>query len=207
MASASINCSKTCDDLDVQVHLIIHFPWSTDLRAIHTVMMAVCIILAISATYLNACTVLTIWKTNVLREKLSNFTILLLSFIDLLHGTLVMPSYAYLMLTEIKGSPSCITSYVIKNLACLLFLFSITSFVMMNYERYMGICHPLRHRTRMTKRKVFKYTIGFCSLQTLVFGTRFVYIRVFRFLHGLACLTFLGHTVLCLRKDCSYRTD
>ena len=54
---------------------------------------------------------------NVLRERLSNFTIPLLSFINVLHGVLVMPLHGYLMLTEILGSPSCVTFYITKNLA------------------------------------------------------------------------------------------
>ena len=200
MTSGAINHSKSCTILNVQVDLIIHLPCSSGYQAIYIVAIILSAILTVSAISLNSCTVLTIWKTNVLKAKLSNFTIMLLSFIDLLHGALVMPLFTYYLLSELTGSPSCIVNFVLKNLASLVSLFSITTFSMMNHERYMGICHPLTHRTQMTKRRILKNTIIVCFLQTLVFGLRYVYTCILRFLIGSTCLAFLGHTVFVYAK-------
>ena len=114
MTSGAINHSKSCTILNVQVDLIIHLPCSSGYQAIYIVAIIASAILTVSAISLNGFTVLTIWKTNVLKAKLSNFTIMLLSFVDLLHGALVMPLFTYYLLSELTGSPSCIVNFCFK---------------------------------------------------------------------------------------------
>ena len=54
----------------------------------------------------------------------------------------------------------------------LLYFFSLTIHMcfMMNHERYMGICYPLIHRARMTKRFLLKYVAVGATLQILGLG-------------------------------------
>ena len=119
-----------------------------------------CAILTVTAVCLNACTVITIRKTRILKDKLLNFTIMVQSAIDLLHGTLAMPMFTYVIVTDVTGTGNCYVMYVCNKRASLIFFLTHYTFFMMNHERYMGICYPLIHRARMTKEPVIKYRGG-----------------------------------------------
>lgn len=193
MSSNDSTFIETCNVLYDRLSIIIQFPATSD-KIIHATMTMLCGILTITAVCLNACTVITIWKTPILREKLSNFVIMIQSIIDLLQGTLVMPLFTYLMVSEMTGTGCCTVTYVCEKFATLVLLFSIATFSMVNYERYMGICHPIIHRTRLTKRQLMKYVIIVWTVQTLAKGLAIFYGNTTRFVLGVISLAFLAHT-------------
>ena len=147
---------KSCNILENYIGIVAKFPTKSD-KFIYAIIAGISAILTCTAIYLNACTVITIWKTSILREKLSNFTIMMQSAVDLLHGLLVMPLFTYLMFSEVTETASCLaTYYVCKKLTTLIFLFSITVFSALNHSlvprpnryRCVGIAWKTQSETR-----------------------------------------------------------
>ena len=199
MGSDDVTFINTCNILDDNVDVITKFPATSD-QYISATIAGTCAMLTCTAIYLNACTVITIWKTPILSDKISNFTIMMQSTIDFLRGLFVMPLFTYLMLSEVTGRGSCLVAYVCKKLASLIFLFSVTTFSALNYERYTSICHPIFHRTKIKKRHLLNYVVAVCTLQSLTLSSTFYYSRVMRSVLGVFCLTFLAHTVFSYAK-------
>ena len=190
---------KTCTILDDQA-AVIHFSPTSRYKIVHIIMSVICAMLTLTTIYLNACTVITIWRTKTLKAKMSNFTIMIQSSMDLLQGTLVMPLFTFCMASETAGSASCVMVFLSKKIAALMYLFSLTTFSMMNHERYMGVCYPIIHRSKMQKSKLMKYVIAVCGLQMLLLGSTLLYNRIMRILLGLICVAFFVHTIFVYSK-------
>ena len=190
---------KTCNVLEDRIIVIVHIP-STSHKVLHITLAAICAILTFTGICLNVCTIITIWKTPILREKLSNFVIMMQSTSDVLNATLVMPLFTHLNLSEITGTANCLEFYVCKKLASLIFLFSLTTFSVLNHERYMGICHPIFHRTRVKKRYLLNYVISMSTLQSLAVGSTFYHSQTTRSVIGFCCILFLAHTIFVYTK-------
>ena len=199
MGSEHIVFVKTCHILDDFVNQINKFPETSD-KDFFIILTVISLMLTFTAIALNACTVLTILKTAVLREKLSNFTIMMQSTIDLINGTFSMPLFTFVMVSEITETGNCLVTYVYKKLASLMFLFSLTTFSALSHERYMGICQPIFHRTRVQKSHLLKYVVVVCSLQSLAIGLSLYYGDIMRFINGFSSITFLGHTTFVYAK-------
>ena len=76
-----------------------------------------------------------------------------------------------------------------------MFLLSLTAFSALSHERYMGICQPIFHRTRVKKSHLLKYVVVVCSLQSLAIGLSLYYDDIIRFINGFSSIAFLGHTI------------
>ena len=187
--------TETCDVLNDDVKIVTQIPQTSKYKTIYTIAIVMCAILTVTTVCLNACTVITIRKTRILKDKLPNFTIMIQSAIDLLHGALAMPMFTYVMVTEATGTGNCYVMYVCKKLASLIFLVSLSTFSMMNHERYMGICYPLVHRARMTKRFLLKYVAVGATLQTLGLSLTLYYNHISYIVLGSSSLIFLAHTI------------
>ena len=185
---------ETCNVLGVRVEVISNFPATSD-HTIHVIIAAAHSMLTIAAIFLNACAVMTIWKTPGLREKLSDFTIMMQSTIDMWHGVLTMPVTTYLMLSESTGTGSCWVTYICKTLSTFIILFSFTTFSALNHERYMGVCHPIIHRTQLRKGHLLKFVVVVCLLQGCAPASMLYNNQIPRFVIGFFCLLFLAHTV------------
>ena len=185
---------KSCHILDDLVNQINKFPETSD-KNVFIILTVISAMLTFTAIALNACTVFTILKTTVLREKLSNFTIMMQSTIDLINGTFLMPLFTYVMVSEITETANCLVTYFLRKLASLMFLFSLTTFSALSHERYMGICQPIFHRTRVKKSHLLKYVVVVCSLQSLAIGLSLYYGDIIRFINGFSSISFLGHTI------------
>ena len=199
MSSSNLSLIKTCNILDKNVNTVIGFPSAPGYIIVFLTLAVICAMITLTTICLNACAVVTIWATPSLREKVSNFSIMMQSSVDFLNGLFVMPFFTYSLVSEISGSSACLPMYICKKMAVLAFFSSITAFAVMNYERYMVICHPLLHRTRVTKKRLCKCFIVVFSLQTLALGFT-VYFILSRLLFGFVCLVFLAHTVFTYTK-------
>ena len=97
---------KTCHIVDDLVDQINKFP-GTSYKDVFIILTVISAMLTFTAISVNACTVFTILKTTVLRKKLSNFTIMVQSTIDLLNGTFLMPLFTYVMVSKITETGNC----------------------------------------------------------------------------------------------------
>ena len=191
---------KSCHILDTNLASKVNkFPETSD-KNVFIMLTVISVMLTFTTIALNACTVFTILKTTVLREKLSNFTIMMQSTIDLLSGTFFMPLFTYVMVSEITETANCLVTHFLRKLAALMFLLSCTTFSALSHERYMGICQPIFHRTRVKKSHLLKYVVVVCSLQSLAIGLSLYYDDIMRVINGFSCITFLGHTIFVYAK-------
>ena len=188
MSSHDVIFVKSCIILDDKIDVVVRFPATSDKRVFATI-AGICAILTCTAIYLNACIVVTIWKIPVLREKLSKFTIMMQSTVDLLQGAFVIPLFGYVVLSEVIETESCLVTYVCK------LIFSLTTFSALSHERYMSICHPIFHRMRVKKRHLLNYVVAVCTLQLLGLSSTFFHNKISRPILGLFCLAFLTHTI------------
>ena len=65
----------------------------------------------------------------------------------------------------------------------------------MTYERYLGIIHPLVHRVKLTKKKLFSYFFSACVACTVTYLTLFCAMKIRRLVTTICVLLFLISTV------------
>ena len=112
------------------------------------------IVLAIAGTILNSFVLFMFWKSAKLRSKLSYFSIMLLSSIDLGVVTVVHPLFVLKSSTTILGSAKCL--YIITYTIAISFFLGISTLtlIIINIERYFSIIHPVLHRNHFTRRRL-----------------------------------------------------
>lgn len=123
----------------------------------NTICCSITVLVTILTISLNSVTVLAYWKSTQLRRNMTNFLILILSLNDLAVGLFVGPLYVLLLAREITlNRATDVINYL--NLGSLL-LFTGISFetmIVMNCERYLGIVHPILHKTKVTKERLLQ---------------------------------------------------
>lgn len=110
-------------------------------------------ILAIMGTFLNLLVVCVFWKTPRLRNKVSYFTIMILSSIDMCVAIIVHPFHVVNSISEITGTSKCFYKMFYQTSAVILSGMSFLTFFIMNIERYLSIVHPFFHMKYITKDK------------------------------------------------------
>jgi hypothetical protein len=141
---------QTCYILNTKLTVVIKFPYASD-RILYIFALIANVIILFTTTFLNGITVTAMWKSRSLKEKVSNFTIMIQSFVDLANGVFFMTLFSVLLAGDIMGSPSCIALYVTRIIGFLLFFYSMTALAVMSFERYMGVLYPFVHRVEVTK--------------------------------------------------------
>lgn len=113
--------------------------------------------LAIATILLNATTIAAYMKSKVLKGKLAYFMVMMLSVNDLMVGLTCNFLFAAEMLKEYRSKKMDCLLHSMQ--IFLLFLFSGCSFktlIVTSWERYAAICHPLYHRTKVTRKRLMK---------------------------------------------------
>ena len=121
----------------------------------HTICCTITVLVSVLTVGLNFVTFLTYWKSTQLQRKMTNFLIFILSLNDLAVGFIVGPLYVLLLAREITLKRATnVINYL--NLGSLM-LFTGMSFetmIVVNCERYLGIVHPIFHKTKVTKERL-----------------------------------------------------
>ena len=134
-------------------------PVPTNIFVNHIICCLVNVLLALTTTFLNSVTVLTYWKSPLLRGKVSYFTIMLLSLADLGVGMVGIPVFILQLAKEISGRGSCAVSAFADILSTIPIGMSLVVLQVMTIERYIGVIHPIFHRTKVTKGRLLFLTI------------------------------------------------
>lgn len=139
---------------------------SPKILANHTVCCFITAFIAVLTIFLNSVSVLAFWKSIQLRRKITNFLIFVLSLNDLAVGLFAGPLYILLLareMTLMRSSDD--VNYI--NLASVLFFtgMSFETPIVMSFERYLGIVHPLFHKTKVNKEHLIK-----CLVVTWIVG-------------------------------------
>ena len=165
----SITYVETCYILDDQAEFITRFQTDKSIL-VHSFALIFVIALIFTTISLNGITVITIRRSRALKEKQSNFTIFMQSIADLANGVLVMPLIAAHLASQAARGPQCVLAYIIKKSGMLMFFYTLTTLSAMNFERYIGILHPFRHRTAVTNKRLLAYVVVVCVMQTIIYS-------------------------------------
>ena len=195
---------KPCFVSSDRDEVIVTFPSQIHFH-FHVVAIIISIILYFSTVLLNAVSFTLIWRTRLLKEKVSNFTIAIKSFIDLGIGLLVIPEYIAVLASELAGNPNCVMFVVSKKLGILAFMYSATAMSTMNFERYMAILHPLSHRASVTNSRLLAYTAAVCAIQTALFVLSLIYIDMLRFVLTTIVFLIVATTVVVYTRILLFR--
>ena len=159
--------------------------------------------LTISTICLNSVTVLVYWKVSQLRKKLTNLMIMVLSVTDLGVGIICLPLFTTILGKKaFMGMGSCTICVVFRYSAHVLITMSLSTLLTMSIERYLGVIHPIYHRSTLTRKRLLilffgiwgewllvlclvfvnaKFQLIVVSLQTAItaFAIGFIYARIF----------------------------
>jgi hypothetical protein len=185
---------KTCYILNSGDELIVTFP-SIKNFYVHIFAMIVSTILYFPGVFLNFVVFTAIWRSRLLKEKVSNFNVMVKSVVDLAIGMLFIPLLITVLASEITGNPSCTSFMISKKLGMLGLIYSVTVMSMMNCERYLAILHPITHRVRVTRRRMLTCTLTTCCFITVLFGFTLIYVDIIPFIVNGVTLVFLSSTV------------
>ena len=135
-------------------------PLPKEVRSNHLALFIFSGVLTISTIFLNSITIIIYRKSTRLKEKTAHFMIMILSSNDLAVGLTSNIMFLSRLWKEYSsGSTQCHMyafefSLQIVSSGC-----SLMTLMVMSLERYAAICHPLRHRTKVTKRLLIKSLI------------------------------------------------
>ena len=161
---------RLCVDFGSEFHIVVRFP-SDGFLLNHKILFAFSITITILTMLLNSAMILTYWRSSQLKKSVSYFLIMMLALSDTLVG-LSSGFFAFHIISEITGNALC--SILCQTPLFVLLGFSLTTLMMLNLDRYMGIVNPLIHKTNWSKKRILKYGASHCLLWLTLCGVRFV---------------------------------
>ena len=123
-------------------------------------------LLMIPTILLNGLSVFAIKKCSQLKEKIPYFLIMVQSIADLAVGFITIPLMSYVCMTQVLGKADCLTQRILINIATFPASMSIICLTAMTVDRYLSVVYPLKHRTKVTKRKISNF---------IVYGNMFIF--------------------------------
>lgn len=157
---------KFCYLADSASFIILHFP-SRRYIINQVVVCAANCVLVIPTVLLNGISILTITKSSQLKERICFFLILIQAMVDLAVGAVSLPLETFIRAREILGTASCNSNFALSSIALMPFGLALTTTCAFTFERYLGILHPIVHRTYLTRKKFLIY-IFFSAIALLV---------------------------------------
>ena len=123
-----------------------------------------------SGICLNSLVIVSFWRSAQLRKKLCYFTIMVLSFCDLLA---VLTNHSFTALTAILWLTEKFSVYpgwlvMLFLLSCRFVRISVLALLVMNVDRYLATHYPIFHRTSVTKGKVLTLFIAAVTIETTI---------------------------------------
>ncbi len=144
---------ENCVWNNLELPFVISFP-SFPYYASHVVCLIYNVIQTLLTIVLNYLAVYAFWKSSQLRRKTTLFIVMVLSANDLAIGLVAEPLFLLHLSREIFGNENCFT--VVLNVISLdmLMPISMMTFLVLNFEIYLSVIHPIFHKTKITNRRV-----------------------------------------------------
>eukprot|EP00794_Sanderia_malayensis_P016030 gene16030-17650_t len=108
---------------------------------------------AIPTVVANVSVIIVILKSNELRT-ISNTILLSILFNNVIHGMFSFPCYAFVILTTAARTRNCASSTTTSYVGGSLAVVSMTTVLILAYERYMAVFNPLRYEEKITHARV-----------------------------------------------------
>ena len=136
----------------------IEYPFLTRFPSSLYVSHVVCLILNITQMLLtislNYLAVNAFCKSAQLKWKSMLFIVMLLSTNDLAIGIIAELQFLLLLSREILETENCLNLSLNVTTLNILLAVSMTSFLVLNFEIYLSIIHPIFHKTKISKKRV-----------------------------------------------------
>jgi hypothetical protein len=135
--------------------VVVRFP-SRLFYASHVVCLIYNIIQTFLIITLNYLAMHAFYKSSQLRRKTTLFLVMVLSANDFAVGLIEKPVFLLCLSREIFGNKNCLSemlSFVILDILYTWYFYIIT-FLVLNFEIYLSIIHPIFHKTKITNRRV-----------------------------------------------------
>ena len=111
---------------------------------------------------------------------------LLLSYLSSISGWLdswsskvSIPLFTFVLASELLGTANCVANFIISTVAFVPIGLSLAMLCALSFERYMGVLHPLVHRTRMTKTSLKTYICLSAVAIIVMMATSLVYPKLY----------------------------
>ena len=151
---------ETCIFFNFRHVITIESVTSTKVFVNYTAFCVVTAALSVFTICLNSITAMAYWKSIELKKKTAYFLIMVLSLIDLGVGVFCGPLYVATFTREILlAKSSCFLSGIQIFVHLIIGGCSYKTLIIMNFERYFAIVHPIFHRTKVTKGRLLKCLI------------------------------------------------
>ena len=143
-----------------------HFP--NDLyRSSHVLCLIYNIIQTFLIIVLNYAAIHAFYKSSQLRRKTTFFIVMVLSANDLVTGLVVEPLFLIHLGREISGNENCFVFMWYVVTLGLVLPFSMITFLVLNFEIYLSVVHPIFHKTKVTNRRILFLLIVLWSLHII----------------------------------------
>lgn len=166
MSNTTYDYVKICSSADSASFIILQFP-SREYVINQIVVCAANCVLVLPTILLNGISALTIRKSSQLRERVCYFLIFIQAMVDLAVGSVSLPLETFTRAREILGTANCVTNFALSTIALMPYGLVMATTCALTFERYMGILHPIIHRTHLTKKRFFIY-ICCCAVALLI---------------------------------------
>ena len=114
------------------------------------------IIFTFSGIILNTLVIASFWKSSQLRNKLSHFMVMVLSWFDLVSVVVSHPRLLFYLISWLSEDYDLLlnTWWTYLHFVSVILGFSFYVLLVMSIERYLGAYYPVFHRTSVTRRRL-----------------------------------------------------
>ena len=118
--------------------------------------LAVNVFFFFSGIFFNSLVILSFWRSVQLQKKLCYFTIMVLSFCDLLAVLTNSPLMALITMLSLTGKVdgNARWAYISLTSTNIFLGFSLFALLVMSFDRYLATSYPIFHRTSVTKGRL-----------------------------------------------------
>ena len=133
--------------------VVVRFP-SQPYYASHVMCLIYNIIQTFFIITLNYLAIHAFYKSSQLRRKTTLFLVMVLSANDFAVGLIGEPVFLLCLSREIFGNKNCLSEIMNFVILDILLGISIITFLVLNFEIYLSIIHPIFHKKKITNRRV-----------------------------------------------------
>ena len=123
---------------------------------------------------LNSLTFATFWSSPKMRKSISLFLVMILSGHDAVGGLASNSVFTVRLASEVFGTVDCGIVFA-QAVSMVMTVTSLVVVTAINIERYIGVIHPMCHRSQLKKRTLFKFIMIFWIATGIALALSFIY--------------------------------
>ena len=124
---------------------------------------------------LNSLTFATFWSSPKMRKSTSLFLVMILSGHDAMGGLASNSVFTVRLASEVFGTVECEIVFAQGVSTMVMTVTSLVTVTAINIERYIGVIHPMYHRSQLKKGTLFKFVMLFWMATGIALALSFIY--------------------------------